>query len=230
MMFLWPYFKLVRNTMTKKNELIILNCFKTEDISICVSMIKNGAVVVFPTDTTYGIGCDPYNIDSVQRIFEIKHRDTSNPLPVLAYSYEDVERMVLINNIGKTLAKAFWPGGLTIVAPIRDENIPMLVSANKNNIGIRIPQNRCILSVLSHCKYLVGTSANISGQSACTNPSEVLKSSMHGYDVLLNGGQVEKGVPSTIVELLESTFKIIREGAISSNEIRKLLGHNSESN
>ena len=89
----------------------------------------------------------------------------------------------------------------------------MLVSANKNKIGIRIPQNRCILSLLNHCKYIVGTSANISGQSASTNPSEVLKSSMRGYDVMMNGGQVQKGVPSTIVELLDSTFKIIREGA-----------------
>ena len=84
-----------------------MNCSKIEDISTCVTLIKKGAVVVFPTDTIYGIGCDPYNIESVQRIFEIKHRNTKNPLPVLAYSYEDVERMVLINNIGKILAKAF---------------------------------------------------------------------------------------------------------------------------
>ena len=229
MMAFRPYFELVRKTMTKTNELIVLNCSKTQDVLNCATLIKKGAVVVFPTDTTYGIGCDPYNIESVERIFEIKHRDTKNPLPVLAYCSDDVERMVLIDGVGRTLAKAYWPGALTIVAPMRDENLPTLVTANKNNIGIRIPKNKCILSVLNHCKYIVGTSANLTGQKACTNPSEVLKSSLHGYDVLLNGGQVEGGVPSTIVELFNSNYKIIREGAISSLEICKLLGQNSKS-
>jgi L-threonylcarbamoyladenylate synthase len=86
-------------------------------------MIKEGGVVVFPTDTIYGIGCDPHNDSAVARIFRIKGRDEKKPLPVLAYSIQEVEKIVSLGKVGRTLAKKFWPGALTIVAPIIDRKI-----------------------------------------------------------------------------------------------------------
>ena len=113
MMAFRPYFELVRKTMTKTNELIVLNCSKTQDVLNCATLLKKGAVVVFPTDTIYGIGCDPYNIESVERIFEIKHRDTKICFLYWGYlCFEDVERMRPIDGIGRTLAKVVLARGL----------------------------------------------------------------------------------------------------------------------
>jgi L-threonylcarbamoyladenylate synthase len=130
---------------------------------------------------------------------------------------------VSLDKVGKLLAMKYWPGGLTIISPIKDENISTKVTAGKMSIGVRIPDNKCILSLLRHCKYLVGTSANKSGENPSKSSSEVISSSLHGFDALLDGGTVEKGVESTIVDLLDSTPKIIREGAITSQEIYRVL-------
>jgi L-threonylcarbamoyladenylate synthase len=183
----------------------------------------SGGVIVYPTDTTYGIGCNPYNDKSVERIFKIKGRNKNKPLPILASSIQDIEKIVSLGKIGELLARAYWPGALTIISPIIDENISTKVTSGKMSIGVRIPNNKCILSLLRHCKYLVGTSANKSGENPATNPSGIISSSLHGFDALLDGGTVERGVESTIVDLTDLAPKIIRERAITSQEIYKVL-------
>jgi L-threonylcarbamoyladenylate synthase len=183
----------------------------------------SGGVIVYPTDTTYGIGCNPYNDKSVERIFNIKGRNKNKPLPILASSIQDIEKIVSLGKIGELLARAYWPGALTIISPIIDENISTKVTSGKMSIGVRIPNNKCILSLLRHCKYLVGTSANKSGENPATNPSGIISSSLHGFDALLDGGTVERGVESTIVDLTDLAPKIIRERAITSQEIYKVL-------
>lgn len=210
-------------TTNKKSQFIIFNCSKYIDILKCASLVMSGGVIVYPTDTIYGIGCNPYNDKSVERIFEIKGRDKRSSLPILASNIKDIEKVVLLDKVGKLLAMKYWPGGLTIISPIKDENISTKVTAGKMSIGVRIPDNKCILSLLRHCKYLVGTSANKSGENPSKSSSEVISSSLHGFDALLDGGTVEKGVESTIVDLLDSTPKIIREGAITSQEIYRVL-------
>src|ERR671924_1061147 len=92
-------------------------------IASCALVVKSGGVVVFPTDTIYGIGCDPYNDLAVKRIFRIKRRDEKKPLPVLTYSAQNAQRIVLLGSTGRMLAKRYWPGALTIVAPIIDRTI-----------------------------------------------------------------------------------------------------------
>jgi L-threonylcarbamoyladenylate synthase len=133
---------------------------------------------------------------------------------------------VSLGKIGKLLARTYWPGALTIISPIIDENISTKVTSGKMSIGVRIPNNKCILSLLRHCKYLVGTSANKSGENPSKNPSEIISSPLHGFDALLDGGTVEGGVESTIVDLTDFTPKIIRERAITSQEIYKVLAGN----
>jgi L-threonylcarbamoyladenylate synthase len=210
--------------INKKNRYIIFNCCKGIDICKCASFVSAGGVIVYPTDTIYGIGCNPYNDNSVERIFNIKGRSKKKPLPILASNIHDVEKIVSLGKIGKLLAKKFWPGGLTIVSPIIDENISTKVTANKMSVGMRIPNNNCTLSLLKYCKYLVGTSANKSGDKPSRSSCEIISSSLHGFDALLDGGIVEKGVESTIVDLSDSTVpKIIREGAITSKEIYRVL-------
>lgn len=199
--------------------------FKCTDdgVARCALLIKSGEILVFPTDTIYGIGCDPYNDRAVERIFAIKGRDEKKPLPVLAYSTADAEKIVSLGDAGRVLAKKYWPGVLTIVAPIADKKISRRVTAAGSSLAVRVPANECVLSLLKRCKYLVGTSANPSGDSPRKSAQEVLNSSLKGYDALLDGGPVEKGIESTIVDITGSP-KVLREGTIKANEVMQLLG------
>ena len=200
-----------------------MQLFSCSDAEKCASIVKRGGVVVFPTDTIYGIGCDPYNDAAVKRIFRIKGRDEKKPLPVLAYSTQDAEKLIALGRTGMALAKKYWPGALTIVAPITDNRISPIVTAGSMNLAARVPANRCVLLLLKHCKYLVGTSANLSGQKSLKSVKEVLGSGLAGFDALLDGGAVEKGVESTIVDVAGATPKVVREGAIKAEEIYRSL-------
>ena len=189
----------------------------------CASVVKGGGVIVFPTDTIYGIGCDPYSDSSVKRVFAVKGRDEKKPLPVLAYSTADAERILALAETGRILAGRYWPGALTIVAPIVDQKISRRVTAGSGSLAVRVPAGECILSLLKHCRYLVGTSANRSGEKALKSAQEVLDSALDGYDALLDGGQIGKGAESTIVDVTGEP-KILREGAIKSKEVLETLG------
>jgi L-threonylcarbamoyladenylate synthase len=192
-------------------------------VARCASVVKNRGVVVFPTDTIYGIGCDPHDDQAVRRIFTIKGRDEKKPLPVLARSVGDAERLVSLGTAGKALADRYWPGALTIVAPVLDSKISQAVTAGSGSMAVRVPANRCILSLLGHCRYIVGTSANLSGEKPLRSAQEVLDSALDGYDALLDGGPAEKGIESTIVDVTGEP-KILREGAIRASEVMEILG------
>jgi L-threonylcarbamoyladenylate synthase len=201
----------------------VFQCSEKDAVARCAELVTNGGVVVFPTDTIYGVGCSPYNDCAVTRIFTIKGRDKKKPLPVLTSSVQNAERIVSLGRTGRILAERFWPGALTIVAPVIDRRISHNVMAGSSSLAVRVPDNKCILLLLGYCRYLVGTSANLSGRSAPKSAQEVFDSGLEGYDALLNGGIVEKGVESTIVNV-EGKPKIVREGAIKSSEVTQLLG------
>jgi len=212
--------KITKNNLPFK----ILKCNERNDITKCASIVKNGGVIVFPTDTLYGIGCDPYDEKAVDKIFKIKNRDKINPLPILASSVVDIERIVLLSRTAKKLAQIYWPGALTIIVPLRDKKISDNLRAGKMSVGVRVPNNVCVLSLLKDCKYLTGTSANKSGEPGCKSFSEVLSSSLRGFDAVLDGGEVEEGVQSTIVDLTGQHPRVIREGAIVSQAIYATIG------
>jgi L-threonylcarbamoyladenylate synthase len=214
-----------KKTKNKNNlPFKILKCNERNDITKCASIVKNGGVIVFPTDTLYGIGCDPYDEKAVDKIFKIKNRDKINPLPILASSVVDIERIVLLSRTAKKLAQIYWPGALTIIVPLIDKKISDNLRAGKMSVGVRVPNNVCVLSLLKDCKYLTGTSANKSGEPGCKSFSEVLSSSLRGFDAILDGGEVEEGVQSTIVDLTGQHPRVIREGAIVSQAIYATIG------
>jgi L-threonylcarbamoyladenylate synthase len=201
------------------------NCHKSADVSSCASILKKGGVIVYPTDTLYAIGCNPYNENAVERIFIIKGRNKNNPLPILASTIKDIEELVSLNKIARFLANQYWPGALTIIAPLKDKKVSSKVTANKLTVGVRIPNNKCALALIKRCKYLIGTSANKSGEGPFKSSSEIISSSasFHGFDALLDGGKVGRGLESTIVQISNNDAKVIREGAIASEEIYTIL-------
>lgn len=197
----------------------VIECSNYEHIASCASTLGDGGIIVFPTDTVYGIGCNPYYDESVERIFQIKDRSEDKPLPVMGYSISDIEKLVHMSPLAKSLAQYFWPGALTIVSPCKDNNISRRVMAGGDNLAVRIPGNRCTQSLLRLCKYLIGTSANVSGRKPCTSSYEVLSSGLSGFDLVLDGGALEGGIESTIIEVIDSNVRILREGVIKSDKV-----------
>ncbi|MCH7876976.1 MAG: threonylcarbamoyl-AMP synthase [Thaumarchaeota archaeon] len=193
-----------------------VNCDK-EGIEKASQIINQGGIAVFPTDTVYGIGCNPYNKDSVKKICEIKSRDISKPFPVLVYSKDIAERIVFFDEFAEKIVERFWPGPLTIILKLTDENLKKSLNVT-DKIAIRVPNHKCTLELLKKCNFLVGTSANISGHSSFTNPDECFKN-IQKYDVFVDGGIITSKAESTIIEIENEQIKIIREGSLSQEEI-----------
>jgi len=193
-----------------------VNCDK-DGVEKTSQIIEKGGVAVFPTDTVYGIGCNPYNVNSVKKIYEIKSRDEIKSLPVLAYSLDIVKEITIIDKFTEKIIKKYWPGPLTLILTLTDQKLKESLKL-QNKIAIRIPDSKCTLKLLEKCKLLVGTSANISGNSSYTNPDECIKN-IKNYDVFLNGGTITSKGESTIIEIEDEKIKIIREGALKAEDI-----------
>ena len=193
-----------------------VNCDK-EGIKKASQIINQGGIVIFPTDTVYGIGCDPYNKESVEKIYEIKSRNISKLVPVLTYSKETAKKIVQFDKITEKIVDKFWPGPLTVILKLTDEKIKKSLNL-KDKIAIRVPDHKCTLGLLKKCNFLVGTSANISGSSSYTNPDECFKN-LQGYDIFIDGGTITSKAESTIIEIEDEKIRIIREGALTKEEI-----------
>ena len=190
------------------------------DIKVVIKKIKAGKIIVFPTDTVYGIGCDPYNKKAVLRLYEIKKRERAKLFPVLGLSKTELEKIAEFNTLEEKIAEKFWPGQVTLILKVKDEKIQQSLCLDKK-IAVRVPNNQCVLSLLKECKLLVGTSANISGTTPFTDPNECSKN-LTRYDLLIDGGIIPSQSESTIVEIVGDDIKILREGSVPEKEIREL--------
>ncbi len=195
---------------------MILPCNDT-GIKQAYETIQKGGTVVFPTDTVYGIGCDPRNQDAINKIYKIKGREKIKRLPVLAYSKKDIANIAFFDEISEKIADKFWPGPVTLILRIKDKKIEKALDL-KDKIAVRVPNHSCVLALLEKCRLLVGTSANFSGESSFSDSKEVA-SKFSGYDILLDGGQISNSYESTIVEVVNNELKIVREGKIKMESL-----------
>jgi L-threonylcarbamoyladenylate synthase len=186
-------------------------------ISLAATTIKNGGLVVFPTDTVYGLGCDPRNVKAIEAIFRIKKRNESKQLPILVYSKDEVSKIAVFDDISNKIADKFWPGQLTLVLKLKDNEIKSAMNMN-DKVAVRVPNHPCVLALLKECKLIVGTSANFSGHPAFSDSKKV-QENFSGYDIFLDGGTISNSTSSTIVEVKDGTWKILRQGKITKEEI-----------
>lgn len=197
-------------------------------------VVRNGGVIVFPTDTLYGIGGDPLNPSTVQRVLAIKRRE-KKPMPVLVSSIEMAQKFVNVDERAKKLMKAFWPGGLTIILRA-NPLVPDKLTMGSNKLGIRMPDHEVALKIIEASGGgLIGTSANITGQPPATSVDELAREVEEAVDLIVDGGKTKLGVPSTVVELdsMEDSsrvkgsrlgsVRIIRVGAIGADLIESKL-------
>lgn len=196
-----------------------VNC-NLDGIKQASKILSDGGIVIFPTDTVYGIGCNPFNKEAVSRIYKIKNRDQTKPLPILTYSKETAKNIAIFDKDTEKIVDKMWPGSLTVILKIKDNTLKETLNV-REKIAVRVPNHKCVLELLKQCKYIVGTSANISGMKSSIDPKECEKN-ITNYDLMLDGGRIKSGGESTIIEL-DKSLKIHREGEIKKEELLKIL-------
>lgn len=197
-----------------------------ENLAAAVEALKRGDVIVFPTETLYGLGADTLNDAAVEKVFRLKGRDPRSPIPVLVADQEMLHTLVAkVPMTAQKLMDRYWPGPLTLVLPGR-KNIPKPLCNPTGGVAVRISsQPNATLLVNGLGRPLTATSANPSGKE----PARTLQVAKNYFadrvDVFVDGGTLTSKSGSTVVEVMEDSIKIIREGEISGSELRQFLGH-----
>lgn len=196
----------------------------TAQIKQAAEIINSGGIVAFPTDTVYGLGANIYNDYAVRRIFMVKGRPLTMPVPVLIARSEDARLLADTDSeIAKKLMDSFWPGGLTIIFP----SLPSLHSpatGGTKKIGIRLPAHDITkLLILMAGTPIVGTSANLHNRETASTADEVKEQLGSAVDFIIDGGRCPRGIESTIIDITVHPPAIIRHGIISKREIDKII-------
>ncbi len=199
----------------------IIQC-NEQSIELAAGYVRDGEIIIYPTDTVYGLGCDPYNKDAVDKIFEIKDREKGKALPLLSHSLVEIDRIALLTDEIKKLAREFWPGALTVITYLKDDRLVYTLGV-KDKIGVRIPDNHCALRLIEASNgMLVGTSANISGYKSVNNVKELDARLIERVKIVLDGGTT-LGIESTVLDMIDK--RIVREGYIKKQQIERILGY-----
>jgi tRNA threonylcarbamoyl adenosine modification protein (Sua5/YciO/YrdC/YwlC family) len=187
-------------------------------------LILSGKVIALPTDTYYGLGADPFNLAAVSEIFRIKRRSSERPIPLLVASLDQAADLVSDPpQLFFTLAKKFWPGPLTLIAPA-SQQIPLKITANTGRVGVRWPRSPLAEALITALgRPLTGTSANLSERPACSTAEEVEEQIGGALPMILDGGSTAGGQPSTVVELRGDRVRILRPGGVSESELEDFL-------
>jgi L-threonylcarbamoyladenylate synthase len=181
-------------------------------------LVRGGGLVVYPTDTVYGLGCDPFNEKAVHSLVEAKERKTGR-LPLLVKNMEKAEKIGRFQPIARSLASVFWPGPLTLVVPL-GRGLPTPVTDGTNTVGLRVPGRKDTLTLIEACGgAIVGTSANISGGTSSRTAAEALRQLEGRVGLVLDGGTSPVGVESTVVSIVSNQVSVLREGAIPKESI-----------
>jgi tRNA threonylcarbamoyl adenosine modification protein (Sua5/YciO/YrdC/YwlC family) len=214
--------------MSVRAEILKINSAAPESslVAYAAEQIKSGQVLGMPTDTFYGLAADPFNLRAVERVYEIKSRSRHKPLSLLIESEEQAEMLARdpLPDEFYELARKFWPGPLTLIVPAASR-LPLKVTANTGNVALRIPSANIPLSVIRAAGVpITATSANLSGASECTTASAVRDQLQERIAIIVDGGPSPRDVSSTIVDLSEGGWRVLREGAVPRQAIADTLG------
>jgi L-threonylcarbamoyladenylate synthase len=184
-------------------------------VTRAVELLRAGEVVALPTETVYGLAANALDAKAVARIYEIKGRPAHNPIIVHVASAEMAKRCVTQwPPVADKLAKAFWPGPLTMVLP-RAKEVPDNVTAGGETVGVRWPSHPFIQEVIRACDFpLAAPSANLSNQISPTNANHVAKQLDGKIPLIVDGGQAQVGIESTVLDLTAKPPRLLRPGMI----------------
>jgi len=202
-------------------------------IQRAAEVIINGGILIFPTDTVYGLGCSAFHEAGLERIFAMKERPTGKPLPALVSGPDQLPDLIGLNLIcgqvsplAQEIIREFWPGALTLIFPASDR-IPNLITGGTKTIGVRMPKCQLLLDLIGLTKLpLVATSVNISGMPALQEMNHLTTEWAPKVDLILDGGISQGGIASTVLDLTTHPPKLLREGAISVQRLQRYLNPN----
>ena len=188
--------------------------------------LRAGGVILYPTDTLYGLGADAFSDEAVDKIYEIKGRDAHKPIHAIFSDMQTVEEYAEVNDIARKLADKFLPGALTLVLK-KKENVRGGIARNMTTIGVRIPDNSfCLETARAFGKPFTATSANIAGQITGRSVEEILHqfgSQTRLLDLVIDAGLLPQRSPSTVVDVSEGELRILRVGPMSKSLLESAL-------
>lgn len=186
-----------------------------------VDVLDNDGLIIFPTDTVYGIACNAFSDRAILKLFNAKKRSLDNPIGVLTDSMDKMKLVVKeINNLENELINKYLPGNLTIVFDKKDD-VSNILTANKPTIGVRIPNNDIALTILKAYPYpLATTSVNISSYKPGTKLEDFINEFKDSVDIIIDSGETND-IPSTIVRVEDNHINVLREGSLK-------IGDNNE--
>ena len=198
------------------------------DLEVIKNELNNNGIIIYPTDTVYGVGASIDSLKGLQKIYEAKERNFSSPLIALLSKVEYIEKIAIIDEekkiIIEKLASEFWPGALTIILN-KKENVPGIMVSNGETVGVRIPALKLAQDIIESVGgILPTTSANISGEKTPRSFEELSEKFKERVEVIVDGGKSPLGIESTILDLTKTLPKILREGAIKKETIEKVIG------
>jgi L-threonylcarbamoyladenylate synthase len=193
-------------------------------IKIAAAEIKSGGIVVFPTETVYGIGADAFNGDACAKIFDIKGRPRDNPLIVHISKLDQLKEVAEYTDEIIGIAKILWPGPVTFILK-KNKKIPDEVSAGLETVAVRMPAHPIALRLIDESGTpIAAPSANISKKPSATKASHVIKELNEKVDIIIDGGDVAFGIESTIIDMTKKPRMLLRPGAFTMEELEKYLG------
>jgi tRNA threonylcarbamoyl adenosine modification protein (Sua5/YciO/YrdC/YwlC family) len=197
---------------------------RTEGLTAAARAVRAGKLVVLPTDTVYGIGCDAFSAAAVRSLLEAKHRGPDMPVPVLVGSWTTIDGLVLgVPKTARDLIEAFWPGGLSIVLP-HAPSLAWDLGRTRGTVMLRMPLHPVALELLRDVGPMAVSSANVSGRPPASSAAEAVGQLGESVPVYLDGGPSGEPVASTVVDLTADAPRVLREGAVSTAEVAEVLG------
>ncbi len=201
-------------------------CFELErcllsdnELDKAVRILNEGGVVVFPTDTLYGLGVDPYNTEAVDKVFEIKNRRIDDPISVSVLDAKMLEDMAVMTPRIKKVIDRFIPGPLTLVLESKEKFPRGIMKDGK--VGFRVPKHPLPIKIIRRFGPVTSTSANLTGRSPPMNAVEVLDQLGEGPDLIFDCGRCHYGQQSTVLDLTGEEVRVIREGVVRADEISR---------
>lgn len=186
--------------------------------------IEEGGIIIFPTETVYGIAASALSEKGIDKLYKAKKRPREKAINIMISDKKEIEKYAIIKNkVERKIIDKFMPGEITIILE-KKNNFGKTFTLPDNTIGIRIPNSPIALAILKEINIpLIVSSANISGMESGINPEEIKKYFSKSVDAIISGGIIEKGVPSTIVKVDKGKINILREGKITKKQIENSL-------
>ena len=208
-----------------KKYLDLKNKIDYTKIKEAAEIIKKGGIVIFPTETVYGIGANGLDEKAVKKLYDIKQRPLNKPISLLVSDINMVNEIAQdITELEYKLMENFFPGPLTIVLKKKDI-VSDIVTAGQDTVGIRMPSGEIARKLIEYAKVPIATpSANISGKSSGTNLDEIMEDFEGKVDYFIDGGDSKLGIASTIVKVVDGIPYILRQGTITKEQIEEIAG------